>query len=99
MKQDEDEQGDRTEPHTEHYGRVPARQDELQGGLTTKEKRNNVIRLVFGGREERFDEFCEVIAEEIPRKTAVILRGSAVTGFRWRDGAPFDADGPGTSDL
>jgi hypothetical protein len=29
----------------------------------------------------------------------VILRGSAVTGRRWNDGAPFDADGPGTSDL
>ena len=25
--------------------------------------------------------------------------GSAVTGERWDDGAPFDADGPGTSDL
>jgi hypothetical protein len=22
-----------------------------------------------------------------------------VTGARWKDGAPFDADGPGTSDL
>jgi hypothetical protein len=22
-----------------------------------------------------------------------------VTGFRWKDRAPFDADGPGTSDL
>jgi hypothetical protein len=29
----------------------------------------------------------------------VILRGSAVTARRWSDGAPFDADGPGTSDL
>lgn len=28
-----------------------------------------------------------------------MLRGSAVTGRRWGDGAPFDADGPGTSDL
>jgi hypothetical protein len=28
-----------------------------------------------------------------------VLRGSAVTGTRWKDGAPFDADGPGTSDL
>jgi hypothetical protein len=28
-----------------------------------------------------------------------VLRGSAVTGFRWKDNAPFDADGPGTSDL
>src|SRR6185503_13706135 len=23
----------------------------------------------------------------------------SVTGVRWRDGAPFDADGPGASDL
>jgi hypothetical protein len=28
-----------------------------------------------------------------------VLRGSAVTGERWNDGAPFDAHGPGTSDL
>jgi hypothetical protein len=28
-----------------------------------------------------------------------VLRGSAITGQRWKDGAPFDADGPGTSDL
>jgi hypothetical protein len=28
-----------------------------------------------------------------------VLRGSAVTGYRWSDGAPFDSDGPGTSDL
>ena len=28
-----------------------------------------------------------------------MLRGSAVTGCRWNDGAAFDADGPGTSDL
>ena len=35
----------------------------------------------------------------IPQGTGVVLRGSAVTGVRWDDGAPFDADGPGTSDL
>jgi hypothetical protein len=29
----------------------------------------------------------------------VVLRGSAVTGERWKNGAPFDADGAGTSDL
>ena len=29
----------------------------------------------------------------------VVLRGSAVTGERWKDGAPFDSEGPGTSDL
>jgi hypothetical protein len=73
--------------------------DKVQGGLTDAEKRRNLIRLVFDGREERLDEFCRVIREEIPPGTSVILRGSAVTARRWSDGAPFDADGPGTSDL
>ena len=71
----------------------------VQGGLTEEEKRANVIRLAFGGSEETFADFCRIIREEIPEGTGVILRGSAVTGQRWRDGAPFDADGPGTSDL
>jgi hypothetical protein len=73
--------------------------EKCQGGLTDAAKRANVIRLVFGGSEERFDEFCRVIREDIPSGTGVILRGSAVTGERWKDGAPFDVDGPGTSDL
>ena len=72
---------------------------EVQGGLTEAQKRENVIRLAFDGRGERFEAFCRVIREEIPEGTAAILRGSAVTGSRWKDGAPFDADGPGTSDL
>lgn len=67
--------------------------------LTEAEKRANVLRLAFGGDEERFGEFLSVIREEIPPGTTVVLRGSAVTGCRWKDGAPFDADGPGTSDL
>jgi hypothetical protein len=73
--------------------------ESVQGGLTEAEKRQNVIRLAFGGSEERFEEFCRTIREEIPKGTQVILRGSAVTGTRWRDGTPFDVDGPGTSDL
>ena len=71
----------------------------VQGGLTEAEKRQNIIRLAFGGREEKFNEFCDTIRQDIPPGTTVVLRGSAVTGRRWRDGAPFDADGPGTSDL
>ena len=67
--------------------------------MSDAEKRRNVITLAFGGSEERFEEFCKVVREEIPAGTTVILRGSAVTGIRWRDKAPFDADGPGTSDL
>ena len=74
-------------------------EQKVQGGLTDEEKRANVLRLAFGGDQERFDEFCRMIRQEIPEGTGVILRGSAVTGERWKDGAPFDADGPGTSDL
>ena len=67
--------------------------------LTDEEKRANVLRLAFGGDDERFAEFLRVLREDIPPGTGVVLRGSAVTGQRWKDGAPFDADGPGTSDL
>jgi hypothetical protein len=67
--------------------------------VTDAEKRANVIRLVFGGNDDRFQQFLRVIRDEIPDGTRVVLRGSAVTGYRWRDHAPFDADGPGTSDL
>jgi hypothetical protein len=69
------------------------------GTPTEAQKRANVIRLAFGNSEERFEEFVRTIKREIPEGTGVVLRGSAVTGYRWRDGAPFDADGPGTSDL
>jgi len=67
--------------------------------LTNGEKRANVIRLAFADSEARFNEFVEAIRAAIPPETCVVLRGSAVTGFRWKDGASFDADGPGTSDL
>jgi hypothetical protein len=70
-----------------------------QGGLTDQQKRQNVIEYVFAGSKERFEEFVDVIRAAIPDNTTVVLRGSAVTGARWKDGAPFDADGPGTSDL
>ena len=73
--------------------------DKVQGGLSDAEKRANVLRLAFGGDQERFDEFCRMIREEIPEGTSVVFRGSAITGQRWKDGAPFDAEGPGTSDL
>ena len=72
---------------------------ELQGGLSEDVKRDNVIRLAFGGDPERYQQFCRKIEEFVPPGTTVILRGSAVTGERWKTGEPFDADGPGTSDL
>ena len=72
---------------------------ELEKELTEQEKHDNVVRLAFGGSEARYREFIEVIREAIPPETGVVLRGSAVTGRRWKDGALFDAEGAGTSDL
>ncbi|HEX7318309.1 MAG TPA: hypothetical protein VF297_30670 [Pyrinomonadaceae bacterium] len=69
------------------------------GKMSEAEMRERVIQLAFGGNEESFSEFCEVVRRAIPEETAVVLRGSAVTGCRWKDGTPFDGDGPGTSDL
>lgn len=77
----------------------PADDLDLQGGLSEHDKRNNVIRLAFGGRTDEFERFCRLLADFVPPGTTGILRGSAVTGQRWKDNAPFDADGPGTSDL
>ena len=68
-------------------------------GMTEEEMRERVIKLAFGGDERRFREFCDVVCEAVPEGTTVVLRGSSVTGQRYDDGAPFDADGPGTSDL
>jgi hypothetical protein len=67
--------------------------------LTEEEKRKTVIRLAFNGDPAKLDAFVEQIRRVIPDNTGVVLRGSAVTGYRWKDRAPFDADGPGTSDL
>jgi hypothetical protein len=67
--------------------------------LSSEAKRETVIRLAFGGDERRFNEFVDIVRTAIPPGTGVVLRGSAVTGERWKDGAPFDSDGPGTSDL
>ena len=73
--------------------------ERIQGDMTPAQKRENVIRLAFGGDRQRFESFCDVVRRAIPPGTAVVLRGSAVTGERWKDGASFDADGPCTSDL
>jgi hypothetical protein len=70
-----------------------------QKELTEAEKRGNVIRLAFDNDPAKLDQFIQMIKDVIPENTGVVLRGSAVTGYRWRDKAPFDADGPGTSDL
>jgi hypothetical protein len=63
------------------------------------EIRERVTRLAFGGDTRRYDEFIRELSDATPAGVEVILRGSAVTGHKWGSDEPFDADGPGTSDL
>ena len=67
--------------------------------MTDEQIRERIIRLGFKGDRRRFEQFCAKLRADLPRGTGVVLRGSALTNERWEDGAPFDADGPGTSDL
>jgi hypothetical protein len=71
----------------------------VKPGLTQEEMRERVVRLVFAGSRSRYDEFCRIVRDVVPEGTTAVVRGSCVTGERWNDGAPFDADGPGTSDI
>jgi hypothetical protein len=79
---------------SEHLSRSEASRPESNEVI-----RERVIRLAFGGDHALYDQFIRTLREAIPPDVSVILRGSAVTGKRWEDGAAFDADGPGTSDL
>lgn len=89
---------ERGSPQTGLMGDPPSAET-VRAGLSEDEMRETFLRLVFAGDQRRLDEFCSAIQEYVPESTAVTLRGSSVTGKRWDDGAPFDADGPGTSDL
>lgn len=66
---------------------------------TDAEKLSNVLKLAFDNDRDLYDEFCEIVRGTVPEAHAAVLRGSAITGRRYVDDAPFDADGPGTSDL
>ena len=61
--------------------------------------RERVTKLAFGGDPKRYDEFIGELSNATPDGVDVILRGSAVTGHKWGSDEPFDAEGPGTSDL
>ena len=61
--------------------------------------RARVIKLVFKGDENAFGEFVREVENGIPDGVDVIIRGSAITGHKHGSDEPFDADGPGTSDL
>ena len=67
--------------------------------LTDAESCDRFIERAFGGDRARYDAFLDAVRAAIPANVSVIVRGSSVTGVRHEDGAPFDADGPGTSDV
>jgi len=72
---------------------------EADKSLTDEEKRENVIRLAFNGDRERFEEFCRILEQHTPATTIAVLGGSSITGHSYKDGRPFDGEGPMTSDL
>jgi hypothetical protein len=81
-------------------GRVAADENRtVSDPLSQEAIRERVTRLAFGGDPRRFDEFVHLLEGATPAGVEVILRGSAVTGHKWMSDEPFDADGPGTSDL
>jgi hypothetical protein len=57
------------------------------------------IERGFGGDLDRFARFMAALQAGVPAGTRLILRGSAVQGYSYKSGEPFDANGPGTSDL
>lgn len=69
------------------------------GPLSEPEMRANLMRLAFDGDEGKLQTFCDTIRNFVPEAHAAVIRGSSITGFRWKDGSAFDARGPGTSDL
>jgi hypothetical protein len=92
------------EAHEEFSAREHARADSAapSGDGDTDDQRTireRVTRLAFEGDERRFEEFVRAVEEATPAGVQVILRGSSVTGHKWHSEEPFDADGPGTSDL
>ena len=73
--------------------------NEQTRALPDEAVRDRIVRLAFGGNEARYAQFLDAIRRAIPFPVTVVIRGSAVTGVKWADGSPFDAHGPGSSDL
>jgi len=67
--------------------------------MSENELRSRIITLAFGGDERLFIAFYRKLQQGLPAGTGIVLRGSVVTNARHEDGAPFDSQGKGTSDL
>jgi hypothetical protein len=67
--------------------------------MNESEIRSRIVTLAFGGDERLFIAFYRKLQQGLPEGTGIILRGSIVTNKRHEDGAPFDSQGKGTSDV
>jgi len=67
--------------------------------MSEAEIRARILTLGFDGDERLFIAFYRKLQQGIPEGTGIVLRGSVVTNKRHEDGAPFDSQGKGTSDL
>ncbi len=59
----------------------------------------SVVTRGFQDNWSLFTDFMRKLQAVLPVDTRVAIRGSTVTGFNYVTGDPFDALGPGTSDL
>ena len=71
---------------------------ELQTDETTVLLRQTVDRA-FGGDVAKLGRFIVTLMAVLPAGTKLYLRGSAVQGESYVSHEPFDAGGPGSSDL
>ena len=67
--------------------------------MSENEIRSRIVTLAFGGDERLFIAFYRKLQQGLPEGTGIVLRGSVITNKRHEDGAPFDSQGKGTSDL
>lgn len=59
----------------------------------------DAVHRAFGGDVDRFGRFVAILARGVPSGTQLALRGSALQGYSYKTREPFDAGGPGSSDL
>jgi hypothetical protein len=67
--------------------------------MSENEIRARVVTLAFDADERLFIAFYRKLKQGLPEGTGIVLRGSVITNARHEDGAPFDSQGKGTSDV
>jgi hypothetical protein len=68
-------------------------------GTASPELVSGALERAFGRDPGTVVRFVATLREALPADTAIVLRGSAVTGHAYTSGEPFDGAGEGTSDL